>query len=542
MFAEMRRYWSGRVLWVSIALALALEVWACVANPWNLLAIASGVPEPTFILVANLACWVPAWIGSDLIALRDRAGAVVVQTWQPRRVLGRAAGRLLPFLLAELVCHATLVTRALAHDLATMPQRDPLLAGAMIEHWREFPHWFCPWMAAFFAAGVAYMAWSAGLSCISQRPLRWVMTLLSGLLIPYALVWFFRPLESTDFQPVSWHDPTTVLTLNNYQAGAYPAMKLNELVLWAAGERWVAFGVPQFLSLIAACFLIFAALPTLGVWWIAASRYRRSPERQDSRGGGGAKGESRKWGVAMSRFQRLWLPLVMALAVAAGMQQQSRALGAGMDEEWSGWRGPSGMGITATEKLPTTWGGPENTNIAWKSPLPASDQESAPDQNQSSPIVSRGKVFVTTSFWKGKQDAAHYPEHHLTCYGAEDGKRLWDLCLEPGPWRLTDLRGGYTAPTPAADGERVYIVFGSAVMAAVDYEGKLLWRQEIVPHKFDVALGASPVLFGDWVLLQCDQVDQQGRLLAFDRKAGAIAWSRPRPDAGFTHSTPTLFR
>jgi outer membrane protein assembly factor BamB len=151
-------------------------------------------------------------------------------------------------------------------------------------------------------------------------------------------------------------------------------------------------------------------------------------------------------------------------------------------------------------------------------------------------------VFVTTSFWKGKQDAANYPEQHLTCISADDGKRLWDLRLEPGPWKLSDLRGGYTAPTPAADGESVYVVFGSAVIAAVDYDGKLLWRQEIVPHKFDVALGASPVLFGDWVLLQCDQVEQQGRLLAFDRKTGAIAWSRPRPDAGFTHSTPTLFR
>jgi hypothetical protein len=44
---------------------------------------------------------------------------------------------------------------------------------------------------------------------------------------------------------------------------------------------------------------------------------------------------------------------------------------------------------------------------------------------------------------------------------------------------LSPARGGYTAPTPAADGERVYVVFGSSVSAALDYEGKHLWRKEI---------------------------------------------------------------
>ena len=56
---------------------------------------------------------------------------------------------------------------------------------------------------------------------------------------------------------------------------------------------------------------------------------------------------------------------------------------------------------------------------------------------------------------------------------------------------LKDLRGGYTAPTPAVDPERVYALFGSSVLAALDVKGQLLWRQEIKPHFFDVALGAN---------------------------------------------------
>jgi len=197
------------------------------------------------------------------------------------------------------------------------------------------------------------------------------------------------------------------------------------------------------------------------------------------------------------------------------------------------------MGQASERGLPLTWG-EDGQNVRWKAPLPGSGEENAPDQNQSSPIVKGGRVFVTSSFWPGKPDPSQYPEHHVTCYAAADGRRLWDVTVKPGPWLLADLRGGYTAPTPAADGERVYVVFGSSVLAALDHRGTLAWRREITPFKFDVALGASPVLYRDTVILQCDQTDRQSRLLAFDRKTGKIRWEQLRPEVGFSHSTPVL--
>jgi outer membrane protein assembly factor BamB len=102
------------------------------------------------------------------------------------------------------------------------------------------------------------------------------------------------------------------------------------------------------------------------------------------------------------------------------------------------------------------------------------------------------------------------------------------------------LRGGYACPTPVADAERVYVVFGSAVIAALDREGKLVWRKEIGPKNFDVALGASPILFGDTVMMMCDKVDRQSSLIAFDRRSGEIKWEQKRPDVGFAHSTPII--
>ena len=91
------------------------------------------------------------------------------------------------------------------------------------------------------------------------------------------------------------------------------------------------------------------------------------------------------------------------------------------------------------------------------------------------------------------------------CFAAADGKKLWDTKIEPGPRRLTDLRGGYTAPTPATDGERVYALFGSSVLAALNFDGRIIWRKEITPFAFDVAIGTSPILYQDLVLVLCDQ-------------------------------------
>src|SRR4051812_15595428 len=210
--------------------------------------------------------------------------------------------------------------------------------------------------------------------------------------------------------------------------------------------------------------------------------------------------------------------------------------------DWPCWRGPTGQGVSTERGLPLRWGGKDGDNVRWKVPLPGQDDRAQQDQNQSSPVVSGGRVFLTASYWPAGTDRKEFPEHHVACYRAGDGKRLWDTAVPHGPWRLTDLRGGYTVPTPAADGERVYVVFGSSVAAALDYSGKVLWRKDIHPHHFDVALAASPVLYGDVILLQCDQVDGASRLLALGRKTGDLKWERKRPEVGFSHSTPVLAR
>lgn len=208
-------------------------------------------------------------------------------------------------------------------------------------------------------------------------------------------------------------------------------------------------------------------------------------------------------------------------------------------DNWPAWRGPSGDGLSDEKNLPLVWGGKNLENVLWKAPLFPSDKVRH-DQNQSSPIVWGERVFVTASHWPEGTAEKEFPEHHVLCYSTKDGKKLWDTIIPSGPWRLTDLRGGYTAPTPATDGQNVYVIFGSSVVAAVDYTGKIAWRKEIRPHSFDVAWGASPIVYRDAVLVVCDQLNRSSVIYSLDSKTGETRWEKKRPAVNWAHSTPLL--
>jgi outer membrane protein assembly factor BamB len=207
-------------------------------------------------------------------------------------------------------------------------------------------------------------------------------------------------------------------------------------------------------------------------------------------------------------------------------------------DDWPQFRGRTGFGTTPEKNLPLHWGGEKAENVAWKSPLVG--------ETHASPIVSGGYVFVCTIRWPaGKPDASVIPDHHVLCYRATDGKRLWDTQVEPGPWRRDDFRsgadGGYAAPTPTSDGKHVFVVFGSSVMASLDFDGKVAWRREIKPRSFDCVIGTSPVLFGDTILLLCAMANAaDSRLAAFGKSDGRVKWETMLHGIGIGHSTPVL--
>ena len=208
-------------------------------------------------------------------------------------------------------------------------------------------------------------------------------------------------------------------------------------------------------------------------------------------------------------------------------------------EDWPGFRGPTGLGYTTERNLPNSWGGEDGENVLWQTPLVG--------EGHASPIVWGDRVFVCTARWADDVQRREevIPEHHLLCYAASDGKLLWDTRVPPGPWLRTDFRsgpgGGYACPTPTTDGRLVYCAFGSSVMAAIDFQGRIVWRVEIVPYTFDVTLGSSPVLYKNTLILLCAMAkSSDSKLAAFGKATGKLLWQQELPQTGFGHSTPIL--
>jgi len=210
-------------------------------------------------------------------------------------------------------------------------------------------------------------------------------------------------------------------------------------------------------------------------------------------------------------------------------------------ENWPGFRGPTGLGYTREKDLPLTWGGPQRENVLWDAPLVG--------EGHASPIVWGESVIVCTALWPpGSGDREKIiPEHHVTSYRVSDGRIAWDVVVPPGPWLRTDFRsgpgGGYAAPTPATDGKLIYCVFGSSVIAAIDFAGNIAWRTPIVPYSFDVTVGSSPVLYGDTVLMLCAMArPQDSKVIAFNKSDGKVKWEQKLADTGFGHSTPIIIQ
>src|SRR5262249_8901007 len=177
--------------------------------------------------------------------------------------------------------------------------------------------------------------------------------------------------------------------------------------------------------------------------------------------------------------------------------------------DWPGWRGPTGLGYTDEQDLPLTWNAKTNENILWKSPLHGGRQAKHDwtSPGWSSPIVWGDRVFLTTAIWPDKltekERRASIAEHHVLCFRVGDGKQLWDTVVPAGKIVAKSQYHGYAVPTPATDGKLVFTLFGSGVLAALDFDGKISWREELPGLREDdnVPVCSSPVLYDGTVIV-----------------------------------------
>src|SRR5262249_42559351 len=159
------------------------------------------------------------------------------------------------------------------------------------------------------------------------------------------------------------------------------------------------------------------------------------------------------------------------------------------------------------------------------------------------PIVWRDRVFLTTAVWPpglSSRDRV-IARHHVLCYRAGDGKQLWDATVPDGKCRVNNPFHGYATPTPVTDGEHVFALFGSSVVACVGLDGKVVWREELPRGERDDVHGGecgSPILYEDTVIVMGCQTTG---LRALDKKTGKLRWQQNSRDRNGM-STPALIR
>lgn len=205
-------------------------------------------------------------------------------------------------------------------------------------------------------------------------------------------------------------------------------------------------------------------------------------------------------------------------------------------EDWPRFRGPSGQGVSSETNVAIEWS--TEKNIAWKTPIPG--------LGWSSPIVWGDRVFVTTATDEGKSC-------HILAIHRKTGKLLWDTEVLRQNITMNRKQNSFATSTPVTDGKRVYAVFAGGGMAAVDFSGKVVWRNEEVRYYSEHGLGASPVLYRDLLIMPFDGSStgedkkvgwqkpwDQSFLVAVDTATGKRRWRTGRGTSRIGHVTPTF--
>jgi outer membrane protein assembly factor BamB len=208
--------------------------------------------------------------------------------------------------------------------------------------------------------------------------------------------------------------------------------------------------------------------------------------------------------------------------LAVGVYAVSVVVGAARADDWPRFRGPNGQGVAAEgAKPPAEFGA--GKNAAWAVELPP---------GHSSPVVSAGRIFVT---------AYDGTKLETICLDATGGKVMWRRPAPADKVEQVNSANSPAASTPAADGERVYVYFGSYGLLAYDRDGNELWKLPLPTPQTMFGAATSPVVVVDKVVLVRDSDSMDSYALAVDCKTGKQAWKTPRILAKGGWATPMVW-
>jgi outer membrane protein assembly factor BamB len=188
---------------------------------------------------------------------------------------------------------------------------------------------------------------------------------------------------------------------------------------------------------------------------------------------------------------------------------------------WPQFRGPNSSGLGGGK--PPVHFGPDQ-NVRWKT---------AVGPGLSSPIIWEGRIFLT-EFDRAKSQLA------TLCIDRRTGKILWRRTVAPEQIEEVHELSSPAGATPATDGERVYVYFGSYGLVCYDLNGNQKWERRLPLPENPYGAVASPIVAGE--LLVVNHQGKDSYLLGVNRRDGRTVWKTDRSRFQYGWSTPVHWR
>jgi outer membrane protein assembly factor BamB len=223
-------------------------------------------------------------------------------------------------------------------------------------------------------------------------------------------------------------------------------------------------------------------------------------------------------------------------------------------QNWPAFRGSNASGAADGQNPPTKWNVEKNENVVWKTPIPG--------LAHASPIVWGDKLFVVTAVSGAPQgkfrhglygdvDSDKDLSKHawkVYCVNKKTGKILWERTATEGvPKIKRHIKSTHASQSPVTDGKYVVAFFGSEGLFCYDFNGKLIWKQDLglldsgwfFDPDYQWGMASSPIIYKGLVIVQCDL--QKGSFIAaFDVKTGKQTWKTERAEIP-SWGSPTIF-
>ena len=190
-------------------------------------------------------------------------------------------------------------------------------------------------------------------------------------------------------------------------------------------------------------------------------------------------------------------------------------------KQWPVFRGWQGA---VPEPAIHEWDAKTKKGILWSTAVPL--------PGNSSPVVWQDKVIVT---------GATEGQRKVFAFDARTGQIVWQTAVgAAGPVPEVNEETGFATPTPVTDGMRVYAIFATGDVAAVDLAtGRKLWDRNLGRPVSAYGYAASLAMFADArgtkVIVQWDMAsaeDGKSSVLALDGRTGKTLWQTKRPVGG----------